>query len=247
MAPLYDGPHPDIASQFPHTRQARFCVAVWACGVLRRRNNWPRSFVNELLQWLSRVVSEVADAFVPLDNLAVGPWGLRADLQARYDLRTHEGRSALLEWLRGKGIEKFELGDCVPERMPKAPAEPAITRDLCLVGYAGLISGRAEDLRMSALALSRHCPQWAALDRLSGAITTEDGRPAAAFAEPPAINLVHLNADTAFFDYLCLAGTRHRAGLYDRLLGLGTAQIPRGVAVLLRLRPGGLGRQPVCL
>jgi hypothetical protein len=42
------------------------------------------------------------------------------------------------------------------------------------------------------------------LDRLSGAITTEDGRPAAAFAEPPAINLVHLNADTAFFDYLFL-------------------------------------------
>jgi glycosyltransferase involved in cell wall biosynthesis len=42
------------------------------------------------------------------------------------------------------------------------------------------------------------------LDRLSGAITTEDARPAAAFAEPPAINVLHLNADTAFFDYLYL-------------------------------------------
>jgi hypothetical protein len=88
--------------------------------------------------------------------------------------------------------------------LPKAPTEPAITRDLCLVGYAGLISGRAEDLRMSALALSRHSRQWAVLDRLSGAITTEDSRPAAAFAEPPGINLMHLNADTAFFDYLFL-------------------------------------------
>ena len=204
VAPLYDGPYPDIARQFPHTRQARFCVAVWACGIMRRRYGWPRSFVRRPLEWLSRIAPEAADAFVPLDNLAVGLWELRPELQARCDLRTHEGRSALLEWRVGEGIEEFALEDCVSERMPKAPAEPAITRDLCLVGYAGLVSGRAEDLRMSALALSRHCRQWAVLDRLSGAITTEDGRPAAAFAEPPGINLVHLNADTAFFDYLFL-------------------------------------------
>jgi glycosyltransferase involved in cell wall biosynthesis len=88
--------------------------------------------------------------------------------------------------------------------MPKAPAEPATSRDLCLIGYAGVVSGRAENLRMSALALSRHDRQWAVVDRLSGEIITEAGRPAAAFAEPPAINLVHLNADTAFFDYLFL-------------------------------------------
>jgi glycosyltransferase involved in cell wall biosynthesis len=198
MAPLYDGPHPDIARQFPHTRQARFCVAVWVCGVLQRRYGWPRSFVRRPLGWLSRIAPE-ADAFVPLDNLAVGLWELRPELQARCDLRTHEGRSALLEWQVGEGLEEFELED-----LPKAPAEPVIARDLCLVGYAGLISGRAEDLRMSALALSRHSRQWAVLDRLSGAITTENSRPAVAFAEPPGINLVHLNADTAFFDYLFL-------------------------------------------
>ncbi len=199
VASLYDGPYSDIARQFPHTREARFCVAVWACGIMRRRYGWPRSFVRGPLEWLLRIAPEAADAFVPLDNLAVGLWELRPDLQARCDLRTHEGRSALREWQVGEGIEELELED-----LPKAPAEPAITRDLCLVGYAGLISGRAEDLRMSALALSRHSRQWAVLDRLSGAITTEDSRPAAAFAEPPGVNLVHLNADTAFFDYLFL-------------------------------------------
>jgi glycosyltransferase involved in cell wall biosynthesis len=202
VASLYDGPHPDVARQFPHTRQARFCVAVWACGVLRRRYGWPRSFVRRPLQWLSRI-AEASDAFVPLDNLAVGLWELRPELQARCDLSTHEGRSVLLEWLRDEGIAEYELDDRVSERAPRAPAESAITRDLCLVGYAGLISGRAEDLRMSALALSRHCRQWAVLDRLSGAITAEDGRPAAV-AQPPGINLLHLNADTAFFDYLFL-------------------------------------------
>ena len=204
MAPLYDGTFPDIARQFPHTRQARFCVAVWACGIMRRRYGWPRSFVRRPLEWLSRIAPEAADAFVPLDNLAMGLWELRPELQARCDLRTHEGRSALLEWRVGEGIEEFELDDCVPERAPKPSADRAITRDLCLVGYASLVSGRAEDLRMSALALGRHSRPWAVLDRLSGAITTEDRRPAAAFAEPPGINLLHLNADTAFFDYLFL-------------------------------------------
>jgi len=42
------------------------------------------------------------------------------------------------------------------------------------------------------------------LDRLSGGITTEDSRPTVGFATAPRINLVHLNADTAFFDYLFL-------------------------------------------
>jgi len=219
MAPLYDGPYPDIARQFPHSRQARFCVAVWACGALCRRHGWPRSFVRRPSGWLSRIAPEAADAFLPLDNLAVGLWELRPELQARCDLRIHEGRTALLEWLFDKGIEEFELEDCVsdqlmaaiqsvrrrvPERAARGRTEPAIMRDICLIGYAGLISGRAEDLRMTALALRRHGRQWAVLDRLSGEITTEDTRKAAAFAEPPRIGLVHLNADTTFFDYLFL-------------------------------------------
>jgi glycosyltransferase involved in cell wall biosynthesis len=199
MAPLYDGPYLDIASQFPHTSQARFCVALWACSLMRRRYGWPRSFVRRPLEWLSRIARETADAFVPLDNLAVGLWELRPDLQARCDLRTHEGRSALRGWVVGEGIEEFGLED-----LPKAPVQPAIIRDICLVGYASLVSGRAEDLRMSALALGRHGRRWALLDRLSGEITTDDSRPAAVFAEPPGINLLHLNADTAFFDYLFL-------------------------------------------
>jgi glycosyltransferase involved in cell wall biosynthesis len=204
MAPLYDGPHPDIARQFPHTRQARFCVAVWMCGALRRRYGWPRSFVGRLLEWLSRL-APAADAFAPLDNLAVGLWELHPELQTRCDLRTHEGRAALLEWSAGQRVGEIQMeASPIGHRTPSRPAAPTIRRDLCLVGYAGFVSGRAEDLRMSALALARHGRQWAMLDRLSGAITTEAGRPAAAFAETPRINLVHLNADTAFFDYLFL-------------------------------------------
>jgi len=86
-------------------------------------------------------------------------------------------------------------------RKRRREGEWAIKRDLCLVGYAGLASGRAEDLRMTALALSRQGRDWAMLVRLSRAITAEDGRAAAAFAVPPLVTLLHLNADTAFFDY----------------------------------------------
>lgn len=204
MAALYDGPYPEIARDFPRTRQARFCVTVWACGALRRRFGWPESFVQRPLSWLSRQAA-AADAFAPLDNLMVGLWELRPELQARCNIDTHEGRSALLDWFAVGAAEdvKSDPPAWLPPMRGRVP-QRAVSRDLCLVGYAGLISGRAEDLRMSALALRRHDRRLAILDRLSGAITTEDGRAAAGFAEPPRINLLHLNGDTAFFDYLFL-------------------------------------------
>jgi glycosyltransferase involved in cell wall biosynthesis len=239
VAALYDGPYPEIARQFPHTRQACFCIGIWVCGVLRRRFGWPESFVQRPLRWLSSTAPAVSDAFVTLNNLLLGLWEIYPDLQARYDLGTHEGRSALLEWFLAEGVREVELEDiCAVApvqalthpaskagsptpgsqsggrrvRVPPIPGvrfaplagEPAIKRELGLIGYADLVSGRAEDMRMSALALQRQRRGWAMLDRLSGAITTERGEAAAAFAEPPVINLVHLNADTAFFDYLFL-------------------------------------------
>jgi glycosyltransferase involved in cell wall biosynthesis len=228
MAPLYDGPYAEIARQFPHNRQARFCIALWVCCALRRRYGWPQSFVRRPSRWLSQVAPEVADAFVPLNNLLLGIWGLRPDLQARFDLRHHEGRAAFLAWFLSEGRNRFELEDprasmrsAVPDEIPGATSEqPAmvgpkqpVKRDLCLVGYAGLISGRAEDLRMSGVALRRQGWGWVTLDRLSGKIKTENGRTAAMLAEPPRINLVHLNADTAFFDYLFLR-ERAIAGSY---------------------------------
>jgi glycosyltransferase involved in cell wall biosynthesis len=217
MAPLYDGPYPDIARQFPHTRQARLCVAIWVCGALRRHLGWPKSFVHRPLRWLSSIAPAAADAFVPLDNLVIGLWAMRPDLQAQYDLRTHEGRSALLSWYTEKGLREVDFDDvctsaaCPPLLRPAPPkpsalvsTKPAVKRDFCLIGYADLVSGRAEDLRMTALALRRQHRGYAILDRLSGAITTEDGCAAGAFAAPPQINLLHLNADTAFFDYIFL-------------------------------------------
>jgi glycosyltransferase involved in cell wall biosynthesis len=217
MAPLYDGPYPDIARQFPHTRQARLCVTIWVCGALRQHLGWPKSFVRRPLRWLSSIAPAAADAFVPLDNLVFGLWAMRPDLQAQYDLRTHEGRSALLSWYTEKGLRELGFDDvCTsatcrpllrlapPTRSALVSTKPGVKRDLCLIGYADLVSGRAEDLRMTALALRRQHRGCAVLDRLSGEFTTEDGCAAGAFAAPPQINLLHLNADTAFFDYVFL-------------------------------------------
>lgn len=219
VAPLYDGPHPEIARHFPHSRQARLCIAMWVCGELRRRFGWPERFIQRPLRWLSQIAPQAADAFVPLDNRMVGIWELRRDLQARFDLRTHEGRAALLAWFLDRGQGELQLAaDGVsrvsavrgwdPTALSEQPVivapEPSIKRELCLTGYAGLVSGRAEDLGMSALALHRQGRGWTMLDRLSGRITSEDGRASSAFAEPPRVNLLYLNADTAFFDYLFL-------------------------------------------
>jgi glycosyltransferase involved in cell wall biosynthesis len=210
VAPLYDGPWRDIARGFPHARKARLAVTIWACGALRRRYGWPLSFIARPWAWLSRSAMAI-DAFTPLDNLVLGLWELCPQLQARCDLAAHEGRAALRGWFANGGAKEFALDDGLPgaadgSRSPPAAMAPAalIARKLCLVGYPGLVSGRGEDLRMTALALRCNRRQWAVVDRLGGAITSEDGRAAARFAEPPRINLVHLNADTAFFDHLFL-------------------------------------------
>jgi glycosyltransferase involved in cell wall biosynthesis len=216
MAPLYDGPYPDIARQFPHSREARFCIATWVCRALRRRFGWPESFVRQPLRWLTQIATEAADAFVPIENWMLGLWELRPDLQARFDLSLHESRAAFLAWFAAGGRKELEPADdgvsmalreprAAPSKRPVITAsESAIKRDLCLIGFAGLVSGRTEDLHMSALALRRQGRGWAMLDRLSGEITTESRQVATAFVEPPRINLLHLNAETAFFDYLFL-------------------------------------------
>jgi glycosyltransferase involved in cell wall biosynthesis len=211
MSALYDGPSPQIAREFPHTRRSRICMAIWACGTLRRRYGWPHSFISRPLRWLSEIAAATDDdAFMTLRNLLLGVWEISPDLQARFDLDAYEGRSALMDWFIREGAKKFEVEDrrsSTSSRLqPSRAAAPEFraARDLCLVGYAGLISGRAEDLHMSALALSGHGEPHAILDRLSGVFTTEQGRSTASVTGPPGINLLHLNADTAFFDYLFL-------------------------------------------
>ena len=57
------------------------------------------------------------DAFVLIDNLAAGLWELRADVRARCDRRTHEGRSALRDWLLGDAIEEYGLRGLVSDPM----------------------------------------------------------------------------------------------------------------------------------
>lgn len=114
VAPLYDGPYPDTAKGFPHSRRARLCITIWACGALRRRFGWPNSFVLRPLRWLSNPAAAAADAFLALDKLVVGLWELCRDLQAQCEIATHEGRSALLDWFVKTGARQFELEDCVP-------------------------------------------------------------------------------------------------------------------------------------
>src|SRR5215469_3051399 len=155
IAPLYDGPCPEIAREFPSNRRARFCMAIWLCGPLRRRFGWPQSFVDRPLRWLQQVVP-AADAFLPLDNLVFGLWELCPELQAECDLRTHEGRSALFAWFAETGMTQFELEDCIsvssrayvpsarryqPQQATAPARKRGAARDMCLLGYADLVSG----------------------------------------------------------------------------------------------------------
>src|SRR5262249_32113389 len=90
------------------------------------------------------------------------------------------GFSRLVPWGRaaGGGVASGSTAPAVPRtaapgRSAIVGPAPAVKRDLCLIGYADLVSGRAEDLRTSALALRHQGRTWAIIDRLSGQITTE--------------------------------------------------------------------------
>jgi len=108
------GPIPDIARQFPHTRQARLCVTIW---VLRRAAPAFRLALRALLavRHFAVAVEHRTGCGRRLraarTHLALGLWAMRPDLQARCDLRSHEGRSALLEWFLAEGMKEFEFDD----------------------------------------------------------------------------------------------------------------------------------------
>ncbi|MBV9734808.1 MAG: glycosyltransferase family 4 protein [Acidisphaera sp.] len=132
----------------------------------------------------------------------------RTDLQAAFDLREEAGRAALLDWGRhhfGPTYSTTPLAAAHPFPPPATPAAPAPAVHRAALGLTGqwsLPSGRGEDLRCNARALQEAgCTDFLIIDRGTGQVLRPDGT-----ALPPGpvaldINIVHLNADTAYDDW----------------------------------------------
>jgi len=209
MAPLYGGPFPAKARLYPQTNAARMAVALWVCGAMRHRYGWPEDFTRHPMRWFDEPAFEFEDAFAPINNLLYALWQLDPNLR-RHDINRHEGRAALHAWFDPQSGRVIPVDMASNGERNDAASVPLISPaahapgELLLVGYAGLVSGRAEDLRMSAAALRCQGKDAAVLDRMSGALIRDSASLAEHSRRPTAINIVHLNADTAFFDYLFL-------------------------------------------
>jgi glycosyltransferase involved in cell wall biosynthesis len=134
----------------------------------------------------------------------------RDDVRAAFDTATVQGRQAYLEWFTRHGTAELLRYGFIGRSAVKAgrkrssvKASPiAKTPVIVLTGCVSEPTGRGEDVRMTARALAAHRIPFVTLDRSTGVVQDADGHT----LEPgiiasAAVNIVHLNADTAFEDY----------------------------------------------
>lgn len=151
----------------------------------------------------------------------------RDDVRAAFDTAAPNGRERYYEWFESHG--KAELARYNFLARGKPAAEIGETRavrrrgadgpGILLTGALDDPSGRGEDVRMTIRALAAHRVPFMTLDRRTGRVRDAAGRTLAAGAlEAAAINIVHLNADTAFEDYQflrrCGAGEARTVGYW---------------------------------
>jgi len=133
----------------------------------------------------------------------------RPDLITRFDIGTEAGRSAYLAWFHEHGSKEFACarlsmrsakpaGSASAERVDSFSTPPPVI----LTGRVADPSGRGEDIRMTMRALDARGVPFATLDRDDGIVRDLAGR----VIDPDivaqaTINILHLNADSAFADY----------------------------------------------
>ena len=149
----------------------------------------------------------------------------RDDVGAAFDVGTVDGRRGYLEWFAAHGVTELSGYSLLSKAKAKAARKPATIKrrkpadrpDIVLTGCLTEPSGRGEDIRMTMEALSAYEIPYATLDRKTGVVRHADGRILAPDVVGSArVNVVHLNADTAFDDYQFL----RRYGLgRTRLIG----------------------------
>jgi glycosyltransferase involved in cell wall biosynthesis len=158
---------------------------------------------------------------LPGDSVAIEmAYRAREDLQAVFDITTPSGRLALHGWAEQHFLPTYAtapLGAVALHTPARAPRFARHAR-IGLTGHWGEVSGRGEDLRATALALDAiGFTDYLVIDRDSLAVIQPDGTEVAAEdAVHVAVNIVHMNADTALDDWWLL---RRRGVTAERSIG----------------------------
>lgn len=130
----------------------------------------------------------------------------RSEALSAFQVRTADGEAALREWIRKEAGTEPALGSWLRHLgiMPEAGHSPARTPSVCLTGFWGAATGRGEDIRLTARALSLRGIEFVVFDRRAGAFLDAHGAPADVRPDEILVNIVHLNAETALWDYVSL-------------------------------------------
>jgi glycosyltransferase involved in cell wall biosynthesis len=156
----------------------------------------------------------------------------RPDLISRFNTTTELGRSAYLGWFGEYGVEDIDdarflvgLVEPIPEVRPVRASRASAPPPIVLTGHIHRPSGRGEDIRMTMRALAAQRLPFVTLDRDDGLVRDAEGHviDSENIAEAH-INILHLNAESAFPDYQFLR--RYRIGK-ARLIGYWAWELPK--------------------
>jgi glycosyltransferase involved in cell wall biosynthesis len=157
--------------------------------------------------WAAGAAAGAADGGIRHIDYLV--WLARPDVRDSFSLETEAGARALGRWMAHEGARDPGIGPWLAAMAPPPSATTAIRCDVCLTGLWGVASGRGEDIRLTAAALRHQGVDFVIFDRRGERFLDFEGSEAAVDPAAVRVNIVHLNADTALWDYLAL----HRAGL----------------------------------
>ena len=162
----------------------------------------------------------------------------RRDLQGIFDLESGSSRSTFLAWGKANLQSTYQgtpLGDLAlafanpdPPAVPptaQAPAPIGHRATLALTGQWTARSGRGEDLRCSVLSLCQvGYRDFIIVDRDTGSLFAPNGSELPAGPLTVTTNIVHLNADTAYADWMFLDNAGVQA---DRTIGWWAWELDR--------------------
>ncbi len=227
-APLRDWFHAPSDVSIDGYRLNRAAAAIWEVRTDLAAAFPPAApgSVWKLLRWLLlnglRDLGVTLDAFDPsLRGFLLSPspriegasrlleivLSFRTDLQARYDVADPAQRAKLVAWAAdhlAQETKALPLGAALqpPPQAVQPPPAPVHQAALALTGYWSAASGRGEDLRGSARALSAvGFTDYVVVDLETGRLLLPDGGELPPGTQVEAgTNIVHTNADTAIGD-----------------------------------------------
>jgi glycosyltransferase involved in cell wall biosynthesis len=134
----------------------------------------------------------------------------RPDISGVFDARSKTGRRGYLTWFEEHGRHELASDAVFPPSSSIRSDGTKATRNqaeapgplVVLTGFISMPSGRSEDMRMTMRSLDAHAIPYLTLDRGDGVVRLSDGRKAdPELVSRARVNIVHLNAETAFADH----------------------------------------------